>query len=330
MNTELFSKISALTEEERRILRGELLNKELYSSGGDFTVGAEKMLEPGRDISVRTHTRFVDFPEHRHNYLEIMAVISGEITHRIYDSEITLGAGDILVLNKHVFHSIKRADEGDIGINIILSDGFTNSLSSELSSTVFSELVSENTKSDGVGMYLAFRAYGNPMVENVIENILFELGEYRADTAILKKTVSLLFDHLSRGGGRMLTAASRLPDEAGIRKNAVRDYIKNNCKSASLGELCEEMYLSAPYLSKLIKAYFGKGFKELLLEERVCRAKQMLSDTDVPVFDIIHSVGYENESYFHKAFKKAVGLSPLAYRKACAKSAADSGADACD
>lgn len=317
MNGELLAKISALTAEEKRILDGELLNKELYSVGSDFTVGAEKMLERGRDIAVRTHTRFADFPEHSHNYLEVMAVLAGSITHRIYDCEITLTEGDILVLNKHVLHSIKRADKSDIGINIIISDSFTDSLSPELSNTVFSELVSENAKVGGVGMYLAFSAKGNPMIENIIENILFELGEYRADTTILKKTVSLLFDHLSRGEGCILRAASRLPDEVSIRKKTVQSYIKNNFKSATLKELCEQMYLSEPYLSKLIKSYFGKGFKELLLDERIGRAEQMLSGSDIPVFNIIHSVGYENESYFHKAFKQKTGISPLVYRKIC-------------
>ena len=38
---------------------------------------ADKLLRGGRSISVRTHTRFTDFPTHKHNYLEMMIVLSG-------------------------------------------------------------------------------------------------------------------------------------------------------------------------------------------------------------------------------------------------------------
>ena len=57
-----------------------------------------------RDITVRTHTRYTDFPLHKHNYLEMMIVLGGSITHVIGQEEIKLDAGDILVMNKHVSH----------------------------------------------------------------------------------------------------------------------------------------------------------------------------------------------------------------------------------
>ena len=182
----LLKKLSAVTDEERHILAGKNLNKNIYTGPGDFVINSDKITGGVRDITVRTHTRYTNFPLHRHNYLEIMIVLSGVITHRIDGEAITLGEGDILILNKHVAHSIDKVDTPDIGVNIILSDNFVETLSRELSETVFSELVKQNSTQDGSGIYLCFSAKGNKQIENIVENLLFELIEYSADASILK------------------------------------------------------------------------------------------------------------------------------------------------
>ncbi len=315
MDEFLLSQISMISEEEERILSGIPLDRELYTSNSDFVVSSDKMTGGMRDITVRTHTRYTSFPLHRHNYLEMMIVLSGNITNHISGETITLGEGDILILNKHVSHSIDRAETPDIGVNIILSDNFMDSLSKELAETVFSELAEQNAKSDGSGIYLCFSTKGNKQISNIIENLLFELLEYSSDMQILRYTTALLFDYLSRNSGTLLRIASRLPDRDGMRKSAILGYIRSNYRTATLKELSELIFLSAPYLSKIISEYFGKSFKELLFEERMARATEMIKKTGLPIGDIINSVGYENESYFHREFKRRTGKTPLSLRK---------------
>ena len=75
------------------------------------------------------------------------------------------------------------------------------------------------------------------------------------------------------------------------------------------------MYLTPPYLSKITKELFGKSFKELVVDEKMERAHTAFISTELSVGDVIRSVGYENESYFHREFKKRYGLTPLAIRK---------------
>ena len=311
----LLKKISAVSEEEKRILSGELLDKRLYSTAADFVVDTDKMAHDGRDISIRTHTRYTDFPFHRHNYLEMMIVLSGNITHIISEEEITLTEGDIIVLNKHVSHAIKKTDTPDIGVNIIISDNFAKSLSGELSETVFSELAKQNSESDGNGIYLCFNTKGNKQISNIIENLLFELTEYSPDMQILRYTTGLLFEYLSKKSEKLLTHASTLPDRNATRRAAILGYIRSNYRDATLAELSEIMFLTAPYLSKITTELFGKSFKELLVEERMRKAHELITKTDLQIGDVISVVGYENESYFHREFKKRTGLTPLKMRK---------------
>ena len=311
----LLKKISAISEEEQQILEGRGFDKARYTGEGDFIVSSDKMTGKERDITVRTHTRYVDFPVHKHNYLEMMIVLCGSITHTIGEELLTLEEGDILILNKHISHSIKKADTPDIGVNVIISDSFMDTLSASLADTVFADMALENSKADGAGMFLYFKAQGNKQINNIIENMLFELTEYRSDMKILRGTVSLLFNYLSLKSESMLRQASHRPGRESGRMKQILSYVKSNYRSATLGELSDIMYLSSPYLSKLISEYFGMSFKEMLLAERIERARELILKTDLPIGDIIHSVGYENESYFHRAYRAATGKTPLATRK---------------
>ena len=315
MEPNLLKTISEITDEEKRILAGIPLQKSIYSSGVEFIVNSDKLLEEGSDIAVRTHTRFASFPLHSHNYLEVMIVLSGKITHRIFGEELALSEGDILVMNKHIPHSIDKAEMEDVGVNIIISDNFAKELSTALSKTVFRDLAEQNLAELGDGMYLAFRTGGDKQIKNIVENLLFELTEYKKNTEVLKFTASLLFGYLSRSADKMLSAASKLPDKETKRKSAILSYIAAHYEDASLTELARILGLTVPYLSKAVQTYFAKSFKDLLFDHRIGLAKDLIINTNLSIGEIIARIGYDNESYFHREFKKQTGTTPMAMRR---------------
>ena len=95
MQKELLEQLRVITEEERAILSGEHhVKRELYTSGQDFTVDSKKMLKEGKLIAVRTHTRFIDFPVHRHNYIEVLYVCEGEIANIIDGRRVVVRKGE--------------------------------------------------------------------------------------------------------------------------------------------------------------------------------------------------------------------------------------------
>ena len=99
-----------------------------------------------------------------------------------------------------------------------------------------------------------------------------------------------------------------------IAMKAVK-YIEENYRPASLTFLASQLGLSVSALSKIIKKYTGFTFKELLQIKRLSRATYLLSETSLPVTDIIYAVGYDNTSYFHRIFREKYGMSPFEYRK---------------
>lgn len=115
MQQALLDQLRKITDEERRILDGEAeVDKDLYTSGRDFTVDSRKMLKEGRLIAVRTHTRFVYFPAHRHNFVEVLYVCEGSLTNIIDGKKVIVNKGELLFLNQFTKHEILKAGQNDI------------------------------------------------------------------------------------------------------------------------------------------------------------------------------------------------------------------------
>ncbi|MBP1988643.1 response regulator transcription factor [Paenibacillus eucommiae] len=83
----------------------------------------------------------------------------------------------------------------------------------------------------------------------------------------------------------------------------------------SLFDAAELIGLSHPYLSRLFKEEMGKTFVEYVTELRINKAREMLGDPDVKVYEVAGAVGYTEYTYFVRVFKRVVGYSPSDYRK---------------
>jgi len=68
------------------------------------------------------------------------------------------------------------------------------------------------------------------------------------------------------------------------------------------------------YLSAYISRKTGKHFSEHLNDTRIRHAKELLSVTNFSISYISETIGYADQSYFGKVFKKQVGMTPLQFR----------------
>lgn len=313
MREEILKRLGELSEEEGKILAGAGIDTATYFSESNATINAEGLFGT-YEVGIRRHTRFAEFPPHKHGYLEVMIVLSGRVVHLVGAERITLGAGDILFLNKHVEHAIMKTEAEDVAVNVSLTDAFLSVAAAQLRETSFFSMLTENARLRGEGRYLHFSTEGDIAAKNLLENIIIELISEKKDS-VAAKYLEILMQYLARESERLLVGGTVLGDKRTERMKAVTEYIKSSSTSATLTEISEKLYLCPPYLSKLVKEYFGKSFKELVVDEKMLRANTLITKTDMNVGDIIRAVGYENESYFHKEFRKRFGETPLAMRK---------------
>ena len=314
MNSQIWGKLNQITKEERAILDGRTtIDRELYMRGQDNTINAQKLLAAGKLITLRPHTRFIHFPEHTHDYVEVVYMCAGQTVHIVNGNRIELNQGDLLFMNQSATHEILEAGEWDLAVNfIVLPEFFNNVL------TVMGE---EETplrrflvdclcgQTSGAG-FLHFRVSGITPVQNLIENLLFTLlQETPSKRKMAQLTMALLFMQLM---GHTETLDTPDTEQAAMFK--VLAYIESRYVDGSLTELAELLHYDLYSLSREIKRKTGKNYTQLVQEKRLAQAAFLLKNTDRNVDDIANAVGYENMGYFHRIFKDAFKMSPRNYR----------------
>lgn len=83
----------------------------------------------------------------------------------------------------------------------------------------------------------------------------------------------------------------------------------------SIGQLAELANISPKYFVDLFKKTYGRSAMDYLTDLRMNRAKRYLAETDGLLRDIAMKVGYRDEFYFSRKFKKEMGMSPSDYAK---------------
>lgn len=316
MHQELIKELSVITEEEQKILEGRTeIDQQIYTEKKEMIIDSNKLLQKGKLIQIRPHTRFVHFPQHTHNYIEVIYMCQGSTTHILNGNEVVLREGELLFLNQNAVQEILPAGKDDIAVNFIVLPEFLDtafSMMGEEENQLRDFLVEALCGKDGQTSWLYFHVSDILPVQNLVENmvwtIFYDSSNKRSCTQI---TMGLLFLQLLNCMDKM---------EAGGRKfdtqvtATVLSYINEHYKNGSLSELAEQMGYDVYWLSREIRKRTGRTYKELLLEKRMQQALYMLDNSRVPVTDIIEAVGYDNTSYFYRKFRERYGVSPKEYR----------------
>lgn len=116
-----------------------------------------------------------------------------------------------------------------------------------------------------------------------------------------------LLVRLSRGNSQ--TPDSRLVQE-------IREYLNQNyARDMTLQHIAERFFISRENVSRKFKQITGENLSDYLTGLRVDKAKALLQNTGLRSSQISELVGYEDEKYFSRVFKKTTGLTPREYRK---------------
>lgn len=93
-------------------------------------------------------------------------------------------------------------------------------------------------------------------------------------------------------------------------------YINHNYRDNLKLETIAPLFgYNSAYLGKIFTKKVGESFNSYLDRVRIDQSKVLLRDPELKVYEISDRIGYKNVDYFHKKFKKYVGVSPAEYRK---------------
>lgn len=85
-------------------------------------------------------------------------------------------------------------------------------------------------------------------------------------------------------------------------------------QNITLQEVAGHVHVHPNYFSELFKRETGQNYIEFVRNERIARAKAILTETSAKVSEVARQVGYEDIKYFNQTFKKYTGQTPSQFR----------------
>lgn len=259
-----------------------------------------------------------NIPMHIFHYFKMNYVWEGKVTMNIDGTEQALEKGDLIFIEKHEPHSIKKTGENDLMINIVLKDAFflryfseASSLSEELRSVIGHVIDPGSLKTH----FVLYRTGNDQKIRKMMEIILDEFRDPKScSTELIDHAIASMI-LLAQRSYFPITNLLKAKEDKEAMLERIRAEIRTNYRAGSLRTLCETLQYNYSYLSALIKELTGKSYKELVTEQRIEQAKRLLASTNIPVYQIAEQVGYLNLNSFYKAFQKQTGEKPDPFRK---------------
>ena len=105
-------------------------------------------------------------------------------------------------------------------------------------------------------------------------------------------------------------------EESGDLVSTIKCYIQEHLSDTDLNrqQIADEIHINPDYMSHLFHKKTGVSLMSYISEQRINTAKRLLATTMLPLQQIAERVGFSNSSYFHRQFKKTVGVTPQQYR----------------
>jgi YesN/AraC family two-component response regulator len=261
-------------------------------------------------------SRFSNILPHKHDFIEMNIVYSGNATVTIQNKEVKLKQGNVCILDTNVVHSIKALGKDDIVINFLMQKKYFNTamLSRLSNNDIISKfLLRAISKKRKEAQYIVFENSHHELFLNLVENLLCE---YYEPSFYVKEIIDaymvLIFTELLKNYQKYETDAYRRSTKTYIGE--IIQYIAEHYVHCSLKSVAQKFNLHPNYLSRYIKESTGYSYKELVQEQRINQACFLLLNTDLSIEEISLEIGYKNCDFFYQKFRQKFSTTPKKYR----------------
>jgi AraC-like DNA-binding protein len=102
--------------------------------------------------------------------------------------------------------------------------------------------------------------------------------------------------------------------------SVAQNIIENNYDDETFGcsEFCYALRMSRSHIHRKLVEEVGLSISDFIKHIRLEKAKELLIQTNYPIYEIANKVGYSDANYFSRSFSKIYGVSPTVCRQASA------------
>ncbi|MDP4133496.1 MAG: AraC family transcriptional regulator [Bacillota bacterium] len=249
---------------------------------------------------------------HIHDDIEILYILSGELSCVVGDKDNLGKKGDIIYVGSRVPHYTKSMDFGTKYMLIQFSASNFSETSGSISKYLYRFINSGEAPiiiyKSGTPECSEFTGYVNNIARE------FEKKEPAYETYI-KADIYNILAFLYRHGA--LLDADSFFDSNNIEKvlPSLKYIDENYQEEITLDFLSKLLNLNPYYFCRLFKKATNSTFTEYLNFVRVCKSEKQLYSSTKTISEISMEVGFSSVSYFNRVFRKFKNCTPTEYRK---------------
>lgn len=237
---------------------------------------------------------------HTHAFTELFYVVGGQGQFKIEEKLLGVRADDLILVNPNVEHTEVSLNASPLEYIVLGVSGLAFQ-SGETQDSCYSIV---NFQGSGEEMLFYLRTMLREIEDKAVgwETVCQDLLELLLVRLVRHAEFSL----------SVTQTAARSSKECA----AVRRYIDAHFKETiSLDQLAEMTHLNKYYMVHAFSREYGVSPINYLVSRRIQESLHLLGETDHPLSQISHMLGFSSPSYFSQSFRRLRGMSPMEYRK---------------
>jgi AraC family L-rhamnose operon transcriptional activator RhaR/AraC family L-rhamnose operon regulatory protein RhaS len=274
-------------------------------------------LDPRAQVAIRREPVQRDMRAHRHEFIEIVLVLSGSGVHVTEGARQEVRGGDVLVINSSRSHAYENTRSLNL-VNILIREGIFAETEKELGALPGYHALF--TLEPVRWRQRKFTSHLRLTTEELQQAVgwvdaLEEETQRKSDGGLLlaRSWIILLIGMLARNYGKNSDHAPRLDLRLGRILSRLEQDTGENFSTA---ELARQAKMSERTFLRRFREATGFSPIHYVLRARIRRATEMLTSSldDLSITDIAFRCGFQDSNYFSRQFRRLVGMSPRNYR----------------
>ena len=264
---------------------------------------------------MRREPRQIPLPQHRHEFLEVVIILSGTGVHTTGAVRHALQAGDVLVISKRRPHGFERTQGLNL-VNIVIREDTLPRLARDLRQLpgyhALFALEALHWRQKNFASRLRLSASELAQVGEWADRLESETKDLGRGGAVLAEAYLVLILGLI---ARRYDRPSRSATPAGDRMGRLLSWIEAHLHEAlPVARLAKQAGMSERSFYRKFISSTGLSPLAYLLRQRISLARELLlADSSARIGEVATACGFEDSNYFSRVFHVHAGVTPRGF-----------------
>lgn len=274
--------------------------------------------DPQSQVAVRREPVQSNIGTHRHEFIEIVVVLSGQGVHATEGVRHRVQAGDILVISSSRSHAYENTRSLNI-VNLLIREDVFRETEKQLGSLpgyhALFTLEPVRWRNREFPSHLRLNAEDLKLVVGWVDALEEETRKKSEGGLLLARSwIILIIGLLARRYGRNAATAPHLE----MRLGRVLSWIEQHtCEKLTMSDLARQAAMSERTFLRRFREATGFAPIDYVIRARIRRAADLLADLNagLSITEIAFRCGFQDSNYFSRQFRRYIGTNPRNYRR---------------